>query len=233
MSLTRNKLHHATVLVACLAGAPAFASPANVITGIRVDESETTRVVIEGSKEPTFTVFRLGTPPRVVVDITGADVSAVKVPTESRSKDAAVAMVTTMQFKDPSHPIGRVVVGLNRDLPFDVKAEGNAVVVTLQAPREAQKPAPAAQAPQAPAGTTLAAAPASPPTPALPEAIVVEGAPTDSHRATSASRPSARAAHHKAGTPGVATASTSGAAMRRTSAPPASKRKTRSAVGKA
>jgi len=179
MSLTRNKLHHATVLVACLAGAPAFASPANVITGIRVDESETTRVVIEGSKEPTFTVFRLGTPPRVVVDITGADVSAVKVPTESRSKDAAVAMVTTMQFKDPSHPIGRVVVGLNRDLPFDVKAEGNAVVVTLQAPREAQKPAPAALAPQAPAGTTLAAAPASPSTPALPEAIVVEGAPTD------------------------------------------------------
>ena len=34
-------------------------------------------------------------------------------------------------------PIGRVVLGLSRDMPFDVKAEGHSVVVALTAPRAA------------------------------------------------------------------------------------------------
>jgi type IV pilus assembly protein PilQ len=158
---------------------PAAAAPANVITGIEVQDGDTTRVVIRGSQEPTFTVFRLGQPPRVVVDLANADLSQVKVPAESRSAEAAVSLVTTTQFRDPSHPIGRVVVGLSRDIPFDVKAEGHSVVVTLTGPQRAATPVAAAPAnPPAEGTTTAQAAPKDEPA-AKDEPIVVENPAKD------------------------------------------------------
>ncbi|MEW5848491.1 MAG: type IV pilus secretin PilQ [Myxococcota bacterium] len=161
-----------TVALATTAVTPVLAAEANVITGIKVESGTPTRVVIQGTREPTFTVFRLGQPPRVVVDLAGADVSAVSAPVESSQGD--VAMITASQFKDPAHPIGRVVVGLNRDVPFDVKAEGTAVVVTLLEGRQA------AAAPQ-PAAQKEPEAVAAAPEKKADEPIVVEGAPSEHH----------------------------------------------------
>lgn len=154
-------LHVLMTLAVLVTAAPATAAPGNIITGIEVQEGPMTRVVIHGSTEPTFTVFRLGQPPRVVVDLAGANLAGVKTPAESRSAEAAVSLITTTQFKDPVHPIGRVVVGLSRDIPFDVKAEGHNVVVNLMTAREPAQPV-AQSAPQ--------------PAPDAP--IVVEGPPT-------------------------------------------------------
>jgi type IV pilus assembly protein PilQ len=131
-----------------------------------VETGAPTRVVIEGTETPTFTVFRLGQPPRVVVDLAGADVAGATLPGAGGDNDL-VGLVTTSQFKEPARPIGRVVVGLNRDAPFDVRAEGKSVVVTLNEP--AAKPAEQARAesPAAPEG--------------MDAPVVVEGPPAEKH----------------------------------------------------
>jgi type IV pilus assembly protein PilQ len=167
----RNIMNRHSVLTTLLslaplsAAAPAWAAPANIISGIEVQDGDPARLIIHGSQEPTFTVFRLGQPPRVVVDLANADLSHVKTPAESRSAEAPITTVTTTQFKDPAHPIGRVVIALGKDTPFDVKAEGHNVVVTLTP--AAKKPGPLAQG----------APPAEPSTQEAPAIVLEQPAP--------------------------------------------------------
>jgi type IV pilus assembly protein PilQ len=140
---------------------PPRAKP-NVVSAIRIDDGTPVRVVIEAAQEPVFTVFRLGSPPRVVVDVAGGDVSNAKLPPEPAA--GLVALITATQFKDALHPIGRVVVGLRQEVPFDVRAEGTSVVVSLQptptTESAAAVPAPVhAEAAEPEAGSTAETAP--------------------------------------------------------------------------
>ncbi len=167
----------AAALVALLSAgrdARAAAVAVNKIAAVEVasaGEGET-RVYIRGSARPTFTVFKLAEPARVVVDIAGADVTSVSAPLEV--KKGGVLGITTAQFDEGARRVARVVVALDGDVRYDVSASGTDLVVTVGRPvAQAAAPAPVA-APTATAA--VAPAPAAAPVAAPPAAPVAPSA---------------------------------------------------------
>jgi type IV pilus assembly protein PilQ len=157
--------------VAMLAGTflatGAWAADLNALQNLQVEKTtDGARVLVEGSRAPTFTVFRLGEPDRLVVDLSSADASGI-----SGHHDGAgpVSGVVAKQFADDKSSVGRVLVALDHAAGYDVHAVGNQVVIAVQnekaAAKAEEKPA-AASAPEAkveaaPAKTVIAAAPAA------------------------------------------------------------------------
>jgi type IV pilus assembly protein PilQ len=117
------------VLWGALAAAPARAEP-NVIRAIDVAEREgAVELSIQGNRAPSYTVFKLQDPPRLVVDLAGADVS--KVPSPVEVGKAGVIAVSTAQYKDERTAVGRVIVSLEGARRYEVAPRGDAVVVKV------------------------------------------------------------------------------------------------------
>ena len=101
----------------------------NVVRSIDVHGQETeAQLRLSGSKAPTFTVFKLSEPSRVVIDLAGADVSAVRGP---RDGAGPIAGVTVSQFSDERAAVGRIVVAIAEGARYDVMAQGDEVVVSV------------------------------------------------------------------------------------------------------
>ncbi|MEL6544692.1 MAG: AMIN domain-containing protein, partial [Myxococcota bacterium] len=117
------------IAVAVLAFGPgAHASGANRVHTVDVQADGQQRVIrIQTASQPTFTVFRLSNPMRVVVDVSGGDVSSLESPLVF--EDGVVSSIATRQFDANGFLIGRLTLGFETDVAYDVKAEGNAVVV--------------------------------------------------------------------------------------------------------
>ncbi|MBX5482717.1 MAG: type IV pilus secretin PilQ [Myxococcaceae bacterium] len=185
----RNNVWLAIVAIA-LAGGRASASELNTLRDIRVQEAAGgAQVVVQGSRAPTFTVFRLGSPDRLVVDLSAADATSVKGFHEGLGP---VAGVVASQFSDERASVGRVVVSLQDASSYDVRADGDRVVISVdsstakaaeQAPANADPPKPAektadAQAPVKGPEAEPAAASGSEAKPAAAEAEKVAKADT-------------------------------------------------------
>jgi type IV pilus assembly protein PilQ len=142
-------------------GALAVASPvrgadANAIRSIDVaEQGGEVELAIRGSRPPSYTVFKLQDPPRLVVDLAGADVTAVASPVQV-GKGGVVA-VSTAQYKDERSTVGRVIIALDGARRYEVQERGEAVVVRVLSP-------------EGPA-TAASAAPAVMPAPAGPQPI--------------------------------------------------------------
>lgn len=156
------RLTAVALATACLAPALALVpvravaqSRAQAITSVDVqgDDSLVT-VTIKGTEAPTFTVFRLDRPSRVVIDLAQADVSALERQGTIAGK-GALSSVTATQFNDPKAQVGRLVLAIADGTKYDVQADGNDLVVKLR--RTDASPAPLAQAPKAPAAKTAPA----------------------------------------------------------------------------
>ncbi|MFC1610148.1 AMIN domain-containing protein, partial [Myxococcota bacterium] len=121
-------LRLAALAAILLATALAQAAVKNVVEGVEVEGSGASRAVrIKTSTEPTFTVFRLTNPMRVVVDISGGDISKVEGPIII--EDGIVDQIAMRQFSADGFMIARLIVGFAEDLTYDVRAEGQAVVI--------------------------------------------------------------------------------------------------------
>src|SRR6266511_559496 len=150
--------------------APGAAEP-NVIRAIDVAEREgAVELSIQGTRAPSYTVFKLQDPPRLVVDLAGADVSQVASPVAVGK--AGVIAVSTAQYKDERSAVGRVIVALEGSRRYEVTPRGDAVVVRVLG----EGAATATTATPAPASTrtatrTASATPA--PTAAPAEKVVV------------------------------------------------------------
>ena len=146
-------------VLALLAPGPALSEarrpPAtNVIQGIDVsDLGDGVELVVRGSRAPSYTVFKLQEPPRLVVDLAGADVSGVATPVVVAR--GGVREVTTAQYADERSAVGRVVVALEGSPRYEVTGRGDALVLRIgpavatarhDAPAEA-RPTPAAAVP--------------------------------------------------------------------------------------
>ncbi|MBA3538716.1 MAG: AMIN domain-containing protein, partial [Deltaproteobacteria bacterium] len=142
------KIWIATVFVATavVGSPPAHADGKNEIRSVLFedDATGTTRVRVRGEKTPTFTVYKLERPTRVVVDVPqarlaevlrGNDTAAVFTPSTW-----AVSTIAAQQLDDGGQVV-RVVITLARPGRYDVKTEGNDVVVMVTARDPAPKPA--------------------------------------------------------------------------------------------
>ena len=127
----------AVVAAALCAAAPAARAAApSKVTSLEVAAG---RLVIHSTAKPEFTVFKLSGPPRVVIDLSGADVSAAARPVEVHK--GGIAQVSAAQFDEGQTRVGRIVVALEGDQKYEVSPSGNDLVLTVG---EAHAAAPAA-----------------------------------------------------------------------------------------
>ncbi|MBI3180845.1 MAG: type IV pilus secretin PilQ [Myxococcales bacterium] len=156
--MTRSTLMFAAALVG-LAGQGALAAELNVLSDVAVRPTPAgAQIVLTGSRPPTFTVFRLADPDRLVVDLSTADAGALK-----GHQDGAgpVAGVVVSQFSDERASVARLLVSLEGASRYDVRADGNRVVVSVDGKKG--EPAPVEEAKATPKETDAAEALAVPP----------------------------------------------------------------------
>jgi type IV pilus assembly protein PilQ len=109
------------------------ARPPNRIGKLVVrDEGSKTVLVLPGTTTPTFTVYKLERPERIVLDLAGATLSPVSDgPVEVSSW--AVGQVSISEQGSASAPSVRVTIGLARSGGYRVKTENHNLVVTVTA----------------------------------------------------------------------------------------------------
>ena len=135
-----QKLHRSAALAALLLAATSGSARAATGATSRVTSMEVApdggRVVVHGTAKLAFTVFKLAGPARVVVDLAGADVTALGAKPVAAPPGATgpIASVTAAQFDEGTTHVGRIVVALGSDARYDVAASGNDLVVTASAP---------------------------------------------------------------------------------------------------
>jgi type IV pilus assembly protein PilQ len=158
-------LHRLALLAwgALVAAGTARAAETNAIHAIEVAEHDgAVELAIQGSRAPSYTVFKLQDPPRLVVDLSQADVSQVASPVEVGK--GGVLAVSTAQYKDERNAVGRVIVALDGARRYEVAPRGDAVIVRVLGSEPGGTKLGAAEA--AAASAVAAAAPS--PRPALP-----------------------------------------------------------------
>jgi type IV pilus assembly protein PilQ len=110
----------------------------NALTRVEVRESEAaTEIIVDGDRPPTFTVFKLSDPIRLFVDVSNADISKVDSPIEV--DNGVISQITALQFDDDVVSVGRLIIGLEADALYSVKAEGNALRITVDASQRKTK----------------------------------------------------------------------------------------------
>src|SRR5712692_9818824 len=88
----------------------AAAAELNTLSDLKVlPTGSGAQVVVAGSRSPTFTVFRLNDPDRLVVDVSSADATPVK---GHYAGAGPVSGVVASQFSDGASSVGRVMVAL-------------------------------------------------------------------------------------------------------------------------
>jgi type IV pilus assembly protein PilQ len=153
----------------------AFAATAAVpveLKSLKVERTGTSTIIrVEASATPVFTVFRLQDPDRLVVDLTGARKGALSSHYEGQGP---VAGVVVAQFAEKDAEVARLLVGLDGATSYDVRADGQVLIVRVDGPIAPASPAPA----EASAGASAVTAPALPevtvPRPTEPESRVNE-----------------------------------------------------------
>ncbi|MBW2701031.1 MAG: type IV pilus secretin PilQ [Deltaproteobacteria bacterium] len=122
----------------------------NVITGLEVQKGSTsTQVLLRAKKTPTFTVFKLKNPDRLVVDLIHTDL------TEAAAKpikvnDSRVGRIATAQFKQAGSVVSRVIFGLRKGVRFEARAQGQSVLVIITDEDAPKRPIQVAKAEEAP-----------------------------------------------------------------------------------
>ena len=138
--------------------APAFADagPVNVESIDIRGRGDIREVVVRTSKAPTFSVFRLAEPFRVLIDVNNGRMDD---PIDLRKvDDGVIRYVATNQFTDEAASILRVEIALDETVPYSARAEGNSVVLTIGREKAlpdggpAAAPTPALDAPAASSG---------------------------------------------------------------------------------
>ncbi len=112
--------------------ASADASGTVVISSIETQDAPGAReIVIHTSQKPTFSVFRLSEPFRVLVDINDA---RIETPIDlMKVRDGVIRYISTNQFADESSAILRVEIALEAASKYEVRADGTKIIVSVQA----------------------------------------------------------------------------------------------------
>ena len=101
----------------------------------KIEVTESTggpRVAIEGSKPFEYTVFKLGNPLRIVVDLPDAKLGKLAGPL--KVQNGIVNVIQNKQIDDPKKPRARVEIGLDQPVDYNVDSEGNYLFIVLSRP---------------------------------------------------------------------------------------------------
>jgi type IV pilus assembly protein PilQ len=136
----------------------------NLITDLEVQPHQhATEVILRAKTTPTFTVFKLRNPDRLVVDLIHTGLAApLRQPRVV--DDARLGRIATTQFKQAGNRVSRFIIGLKDGVRFQARTAGTAVHISVRdadAPAAAEgvrtgRPAPEPQPPAAPAAAAAA-----------------------------------------------------------------------------
>src|SRR2546429_8815617 len=116
-------------IFASLTSAHARAGALGTLKGLRIaQEGAKTVVTILGTATPTFTVFKLERPTRVVIDVANVKLDPAAEATQLAST-WSVASVQATPLADDAQTSVRVVIMLRRPGDYEVKARGPDIVV--------------------------------------------------------------------------------------------------------
>src|SRR5262249_44056912 len=159
------------LMTALIFAGGASAAELNTLSDLKVlPTGAGAQVVVGGNRAPTFTVFRLNEPDRLVVDLSSADASGVK---GHHAGAGPISGVVASQFTDGQSSVGRVLVALGAGSKYDVRADGNRVIISV----EGEQPS------GSPRADVLPLLPKSPPAPAAtagvppPDALSADARP--------------------------------------------------------
>ena len=133
---------HRTTRHLAAAALIAAATGASAATAMKVSALEVIspgRLVLHATARPDFTVFKLSGPPRIVIDLAGADVSAAARAVEIHQ--GGIDSVSAAQFDEGATRVGRIVVALDGDQRYDVSASGNDLLIVVGDPSKTPPPA--------------------------------------------------------------------------------------------
>lgn len=117
------------LVVGALTSALSGAAELNDLKGLEVQETSAgARVVVTGSSAPVFSVVRLNGPDRLVVDVQNANCAAIK---GNHDGAGPATGVVASQFNDGEAHVGRLLIGLEGVEKYDVRAEDNRLVVSV------------------------------------------------------------------------------------------------------
>ena len=132
----RWKLAVTTLCTTLVWSAPAFAqSPEpgedaelNAVEALTVEEAEDgTYIRIHGSDVASFSVFKLDDPPRLFVDLSNSRVTGQSL--DEDVYNGVISRVGMVEFGDGFQDVARLVVGFEEAAHYDVRTEGNDVIV--------------------------------------------------------------------------------------------------------
>lgn len=150
------------LLWAALIAAPAVPTasagpPQNTVSKMGVRSAgQSTRITLYTRRTPTFTVFKLSKPDRLVVDLMGVEFAKLDLP--RTVEDGRVSRIASASFKQAGRMVSRLIIGMEPGVKFDARVQkGNVVVMlsrsagenTAPASRRASIPAPVPTARQA------------------------------------------------------------------------------------
>jgi len=143
MTHPRNLISTFVLAVVAIQARPALADGKNEIRAVTYEEDGgTTRVHVRGAQTPTFTVYKLERPSRVVIDVPQARLAEALRGHEGAAvftpSTWAVSTIAAQQIEDGGQVV-RVIVTLARPGRYDVKTDGNEVVVVVTARDAAPK----------------------------------------------------------------------------------------------
>ncbi|NVJ01190.1 type IV pilus secretin PilQ [Myxococcus sp. AM009] len=141
-AVTRGKWMLAAAWAVVLVGARVHGAELNTLRGLDVSRTGSgAQVVVTGTRPPTFTVFRLSGPERLVVDLSSADATGIK---GHHDGSGPVSGVVASQFSDERASVGRVLLALDKASQYDVRADGNRVVISVDGAAQPVAPPPEA-----------------------------------------------------------------------------------------
>jgi len=162
-----------------VAGPAPVAAPLGKVTRVDLQSLRgRQRIVIGTSGRVTYKVTEASDPPRILVDISGAQIDPANARTlDLRQVASPVSRLQASQHQTAPDPVVRVVADLRAPTRYEVQQTPSAILVELvAAPRPAAPAAPAPPAPAAPpAAPPVAAAPAAPPAAPAPPAPLAGG----------------------------------------------------------
>jgi type IV pilus assembly protein PilQ len=107
------------------------ASKINTVSEIHIDRTQSEQKIwIKTAQKPTFTVFRLNHPFRIVIDVSGGDLSNIQ--SSEFSNDDLLNNIILRQFNANGFTIGRVMLQFSQEVEYEVEGKGNAVLVRIQ-----------------------------------------------------------------------------------------------------
>ena len=159
---------NSALLFAGLLASTAFGASGNALTGVSVaTTSSGVEVTVRCSQAPVFNVFRLKEPDRLVVDVSGASVEAIKGHHEGAGP---VTGVVASQFSDAKAEVGRLLLGLSNARRYDVKAVDSSLIISIEGDA---KEAPLAAAPAKVEAAPAVAVVADAPKPSVPGETII------------------------------------------------------------